>query len=131
MYHHKSHFFRLLETVQALRSENGCPWDKRQTVASLTKHLQSEVAEVVAAITSEDPENLCEELGDLLYIIIMMAEINATEKRFTLDEVLQGITEKLIRRHPHVFAGSQVTDEEELREQWQRIKAMEKAKKLL
>jgi len=131
MYHIESQFSRLVEIVKTLRGDNGCPWDKRQTTESLVKYLKSEVDELLAAIDNVDPSNLCEELGDVLFILVMIAEINETEKSFSLSDVLSGITEKLIRRHPHVFAGKQVSDEQELREQWEKIKAMEKAKKLI
>ncbi|SHO46938.1 MazG nucleotide pyrophosphohydrolase domain-containing protein [Desulfopila aestuarii] len=131
MYHHKSHFFRLIETVKTLRGEGGCPWDKRQTTVSLVKYLQSEFDELLAAINNDDNANLCEELGDLLFIIILISEINSEENTFSIENVLEGITEKLIRRHPHVFGDKQDLDEEALRRQWQEIKAMEKAKKLI
>jgi len=131
MYHHESHFLQLVETIRALRGENGCPWDRRQTTVSLVKYLKSEFDELLAAIENQDEENLCEELGDLLFIIVMIAEINHEENRFSIDEVLTAITEKLIRRHPHVFAGVEISDEKQLHEQWQRIKAMEKSKKLI
>lgn len=131
MYHTESQFSRLVEIVKTLRGDNGCPWDKRQTTESLVKYLKSEFDELLSAIDNADPSNLCEELGDVLFILVMIAEINETEKSFSLSDVLSGITEKLIRRHPHVFAGKQVSDEQELREQWEKIKAMEKAKKLI
>lgn len=132
MYHINSHFSHLIETIEALRSEkNGCPWDRRQTTSSLVKYLQAEFDELLEAIAREDHDNLCEELGDLLFLVVMVATINQEQAHFTIADVVKGITEKLIRRHPHVFAGSQITDEEQLREQWQRIKAMEKKKKLV
>lgn len=122
-------FFDLITTVQELRGENGCPWDKRQTTTSLVKYLRSEFAELLAAIDNEDTENLQEELGDLLFLIVMIAQINHEQGNFSIDEVLTGVTEKLIRRHPHVFAGVTISSEQELQEQWQRIKSMEKSKK--
>lgn len=122
-------FFDLITTVQELRGENGCPWDKRQTTTSLVKYLQSEFAELLTAIDNGDTENLQEELGDLLFLIVMIAQINHEEGNFSIDQVLTGVTEKLIRRHPHVFAGVTISSEQELQEQWQRIKSMEKSKK--
>lgn len=122
-------FFNLTTTVQELRGENGCPWDKRQTTASLVKYLRSEFTELLTAIDNRDTENLCEELGDLLFLIVIIAQINQEEGNFSIEQVLTGITEKLIRRHPHVFAGVKISNEEELREQWERIKSMEKSKK--
>ena len=130
MCHQNIHFAYLLETVRALRGEDGCPWDRRQTTRSMVKYLHAEVAELVAAIDKDDIPNIQEELGDLFFILIMMTQINQELEQFTIDEVLNAINEKLIRRHPHVFAGVEITDEVELRAQWQRIKAEEKAKKL-
>jgi len=131
MYHNKSHFIRLVETVKSLRGKNGCPWDKRQTTVSLVKYLQSEFDELLDAINKDDTVNLCEELGDLLFIIILISEINDEENKFSIENVLDGINEKLIRRHPHVFGDKQDLDDEALRRQWQEIKANEKAKKLI
>jgi MazG family protein len=126
---HLSSFSNLVATIKELRSENGCPWDKRQTTRSMTKYLRSEFDELINAIENDDLENICEELGDLLFILLMITEINTKDENFTLDQVLCGITDKLIRRHPHVFAGAHISSEEELREQWRRIKAAEKSKK--
>jgi MazG family protein len=122
-------FYRLLETITALRGENGCPWDKRQTTTSLVKYLHSEFEELIAAIDNNDSENICEELGDLLYLILMISQINDEAGKFNVNQVVDGVTKKLIRRHPHVFAGVKVKNEQELREQWQKIKAEEKSKK--
>lgn len=122
-------FRKLTDIIKKLRSEAGCPWDKRQTIASLTKYLQEEFDELLLAIANNDAENLCEEAGDLLFLILMLAEINSEQKIFEITDVLNGVNEKLIRRHPHVFAGAQVEDEEALRKQWQAIKDKEKSKK--
>jgi|WetSurMetagenome_2_1015567.scaffolds.fasta_scaffold33694_5 tetrapyrrole methylase family protein / MazG family protein len=122
-------FISLVDTIKKLRSENGCPWDKKQTIVSLTKYLQEEFDELLFAINNNDMDNLCEEAGDLLFLILMLAEINSEHKIFEIKDVLDTINEKLIRRHPHVFAGVQVKDEEALRKQWQMIKAEEKSKK--
>lgn len=129
MLHTETLFSNLIDTVTELRSENGCPWDRRQSSESLLKYLKSEVQELIDAINNDDPDNICEELGDVLYLIVMISQINNDNGNFAIDRVIEGITEKLIRRHPHVFAGLKVEDEEELREQWQRIKAAEKSKK--
>lgn len=124
-----SHFSRLVTTVRRLRDENGCPWDRKQTTASLVKYLDEEFQEILAAIAADDRTNLCEELGDFLYLIIMLSEINAAESAFDLDDVLLGVSNKLIRRHPHVFAGTPVMDEAALTRQWQAIKEQEKRAK--
>lgn len=129
MSHTNIEFFRLIDTVKELRSEKGCPWDKRQTTVSLVKHLRAEFDELLEAIEKMDDENLCEELGDLLYLIIMISQINHEDGKFSINQVIEGIIEKLIRRHPHVFAGEIISSEQELHDQWQRIKAIEKSKK--
>lgn len=118
----------LLTTIKALRADNGCPWDKKQTSQSLVKYLCSEFNELLEAIDSDDTENICEELGDLLYILIMYAEIHASLDKFSLRDVITQINEKLIRRHPHVFAGKPYESEEQLSQQWLEIKAEEKKK---
>lgn len=119
---------KLLDTVGALRGEQGCPWDKKQTCFSLKKYLQAESDELLAAITNDDHDNICEEIGDLLYVLIMIAAINEDGGKFTLRDVFESINEKLIRRHPHVFAGQSYENEEQLSAQWQAIKAQEKKK---
>lgn len=119
----------LLTTIRALRGENGCPWDSRQTSVSLIKYLKSECDELVEAIQTRDIVNICEECGDMLYLIVMISEINADQNNFNLNDVISSINAKLIRRHPHVFAGVPVGSEQQLKEQWQEIKASEKSKK--
>ena len=121
-----SSFNALVQTVQQLRSEKGCPWDKKQTTRSLRKYLIEEFGEIIDAIDNDDPDNLCEELGDFLYLILMIAEISKDEGKFTLEKVILRIDEKLIRRHPHVFATKQDLNEEQLRRQWTAIKENEK-----
>jgi tetrapyrrole methylase family protein/MazG family protein len=118
----------LIKTIEALLSDDGCPWDKRQTSQSLLKYLSSEYQELVDAINNDDPDNTCEELGDLLYIIIMYCKINDSLGNFSLSDVIAGIDEKLIRRHPHVFAGKTYENEAQLAKQWEEIKTLEKKK---
>ncbi len=118
----------LIATIETLRGESGCPWDKKQTSSSLLEHLKSECEELVDAVQKNDEPNICEELGDLLYLVIMMAEINKDLGKFQISDVIRGINEKLIRRHPHVFAGVAYESEEQLAVQWQKIKAEEKKK---
>lgn len=124
-------FLDLASTVKQLRSPEGCPWDKRQTTASLVKYLHSEFSELLEAIENNDAENICEELGDLLFLIVMVAQINSESGTFDISQVVKGIDQKLIRRHPHVFAGVKISSEQELREQWEKIKAAEKSQKLI
>ncbi len=120
----------LIETIKLLRGEQGCPWDKKQTTESLRKYLIEEFAEILEAIDNHDLQNLSEELGDFLYLIVMISDINESNGTFSLVDVIRGINDKLIRRHPHVFSGAVVKDEKELRNQWNKIKAAEKAEKL-
>lgn len=120
----------LLATIKILRSETGCPWDKRQTTTSLTKYFHEELDELVNAIKNQDYPNICEELGDLLYLIIMTSEISRESKQFHFPDVVRHINRKLIRRHPHVFGDKQFKTDTELTKQWQKIKAEEKKKNL-
>jgi len=97
------HFAQLCDIVAKLRGPDGCPWDREQTNASLVAPLLEEAYEVAGAVYAQDDVNLREELGDLLLLIIMHAQIASEEKRFGIDEVARETSEKLIRRHPHVF----------------------------
>ena len=112
--------------IKRLRAEDGCPWDREQTHGSLKAPVIEEAAEVISGINIYDetgnPENLKEELGDLLLLIVMQAQIAEEEGIFTMDDVISGITEKMIRRHPHVFGDTKVND-------WEEIKKLEKAGK--
>ena len=121
-----ANLLKLLETIRELRSDNGCPWDKKQTTKSLIKYLKEEGNEILDAIARNDKQNLCEELGDFLYLIIMVCEINREQGFFSLEDVMSSINKKLIRRHPHVFAGTEMKDEDQLRRQWEEIKRQEK-----
>jgi tetrapyrrole methylase family protein/MazG family protein len=112
--------------VARLRAPDGCPWDREQTHASLKRHLLEEAYEVLGALDAEDPDKVCEELGDLLLQIVLHAQIAVEDEEFTLDDVVRGISEKLVRRHPHVFATAQVTNTGELLRTWERIKQDER-----
>jgi len=116
---------KLMASIKRLRGEDGCPWDKKQTTVSLKKYLLEEFEKIIAAIDKNDPENLCEELGDFLYLILMIGEINNEKGKFNVGEIISTINEKLIRRHPHVFDSPQTLDEAELRKQWSEIKKSE------
>jgi len=124
-----SKFEDLCQIVEQLRADRGCPWDKKQTTQSLVKYLREEFQEIIDAIDRHDLDNLCEELGDFLFLIVMMAHINSQDGYFSLADVLDSINEKLVRRHPHVFSDTPIADEETLRKQWQEIKKLEKAEK--
>jgi XTP/dITP diphosphohydrolase len=118
---------RLINVVAQLRSpDGGCPWDLAQTPQSLIPYIIEEAYEVVDAIKQENPEAITEELGDLLLQVVLQAQIASDQGQFTLTEVAQGITEKLIRRHPHVFDTVTVKNVEEVRQNWETIKATEK-----
>lgn len=112
--------------VARLRGPNGCPWDREQTIESLLPALLEEAYEVAGAVRAGDDKNLREELGDLLLVIAMQAEIAAEAERFTFDEIAYAVTEKLIRRHPHVFGQSSVRESEGVLRQWEAIKRTEK-----
>ena len=96
-------FDDFVATIAALRAEDGCPWDREQTHESLKECLVEETGEVLDAIDQKDDENLCEELGDVLLQVFMHAQIAAEEGRFTIEDVVRGVNEKMVRRHPHVF----------------------------
>ncbi len=117
----------LIEVVAQLRHpEDGCPWDLAQTPQTLIPYIIEEAYEVVHALKSEDREAIAEELGDLLLQVVLQAQIASETGDFTLQEVAQGITAKLIRRHPHVFGNLELENAEEVRRNWEEIKATEK-----
>ncbi len=122
-------FERLAEIIARLRAPGGCPWDREQTHATLRTHLLEEACETMDAIDSGDDEHLCEELGDLLMQPVLHAQIAAEEGRFDIVDVIEGISDKLVRRHPHVFGEVQVADSGEVLVNWDAIKQQEKAKK--
>lgn len=119
-------FTRLQQLVTDLRSDQGCPWDRQQTSTSLKKYLLEECRELAEAIDSGHPEHICEELGDVFFILIMLAALFEEKDQFSANDALKGVIAKMIRRHPHVFADATVTDEKALRAQWENIKAQEK-----
>ncbi len=124
-----NNFALLLETVNKLVGEDGCPWDKKQTNLSIIKYLRSECDELIEGLENDDLDNISEELGDVLFVLLLTASINERNGHFDLNDVLEGINKKLIRRHPHVFEGTSYETEEDLVKQWNRIKAEEKANK--
>ncbi len=126
--------FEELENIIArLRAPDGCPWDREQTHSSLKAACIEEAAEVVCGINiledTGNSDNLKEELGDLLLLIVMHAQIAEEEGAFTMDDVIQGISEKMIRRHPHVFGEETVSDSGEVLDKWNDIKKQEKTGK--
>jgi MazG family protein len=119
----------LRAVVARLRAPDGCPWDREQTHASLRSGLIEESHEVVEAIDKKDDAHLAEELGDLLLQVVMHSQIASEEKRFDFDSVARGISEKLIRRHPHVFGETKLGDTAAVLKQWDEIKREEKGAK--
>ena len=117
----------VMRIVERLRAPDGCPWDREQTHASLRPHLLEEAYEALAALDSGDPARLRDELGDLLLQIALHAQLAREEETFDANEVARRLNEKLIRRHPHVFAGTPVSSGGELLAQWERIKREEQS----
>ena len=124
-------FAAFVDTIAALRAPDGCPWDRVQTHKSLKPECIEEAAEVICGINileeTGNAENLQEELGDLLMQVVMHARIAEEEGLFTMDDVCRGISEKMIRRHPHVFGNTLVDDAGHAVTQWADIKKLEKA----
>jgi len=125
----KYDFDDLIEIIAQLRGPGGCPWDIKQTHESLKECLQEEAGEVMDAIDNKDDENLCEELGDLLLQVVMHAQIASETGRFTMADVIQGVSAKMVRRHPHVFGDAKAANAEESLNLWAEIKKQEKAQK--
>ncbi|WP_288737477.1 nucleoside triphosphate pyrophosphohydrolase [uncultured Enorma sp.] len=121
-------FDALTETIWRLRQPDGCPWDREQTHASIAKNMVEEAYEAVDCIEDGDDAHLCEELGDVLMQVMLHAQIAADEGAFTIEDVVRGLDEKLVRRHPHVFgehAGAR--DADEVLGIWDEVKLAEKA----
>ena len=123
-------FDEFREIIALLRSENGCPWDRAQTHKSLEESLTDECAEVIDAIEHGTSDDLCEELGDVLLQVMLHSRIAEEAGLFTIDDVVSMICRKMIRRHPHVFAGEVYSSPEEGKARWNEIKQMEKEAKL-
>ena len=119
----------LKNIMEKLRAKDGCPWDSVQTHQSMKRYLVEETAEVLEAIDNEDPDNLCEELGDLLYQIMIHAEIEKENGHFTIDDVIDDICWKMIMRHPNVFGGPQLPEGLSGSERWGEIKRIERAQR--
>ncbi len=119
-------FQRLCEIVARLRARDGCPWDREQTNDTLLPGLIEEAYEVAGAVRAGDDHNLREELGDLILLVVMHSQIAEENRRFNVADVLDNVTAKLIRRHPHVFGESGVRDTDGVVKQWEAIKREEK-----
>ena len=123
----KYSFSDLLDIMARLRAPNGCPWDREQTHASLIPYLVEEAHEFIDAVENQDVPNMREELGDVLLQVVFHAEMAREAGLFTAEDVIQGISEKLVRRHPHVFAEAKADDADAVVAQWDQIKKAEKA----
>ena len=122
-------FLRLVEIMDDLREK--CPWDKKQTIQSLRQMTIEETYELADAITEEDWKGIKEELGDMLLHIVFYAKIGSEQKRFELDEVINGICEKLIARHPHIYSDVQVNDADDVKRNWEKLKLKEGKKSVI
>ena len=120
------HFQKLCDIVAKLRAPGGCPWDREQTHESLLPGLIEEAYEVVEAARATDDAHFREELGDLLLLVVMHAEIARETGRFDIEEIIRDVSDKLVRRHPHVFGTSDVRDSGAVLKQWEAIKREEK-----
>ncbi|MFJ7931977.1 nucleoside triphosphate pyrophosphohydrolase [Peribacillus sp. NPDC096448] len=119
-------FSKLRRVIAELRGPDGCPWDKKQTHESLKKYLIEEAYELIDSIDEGDDEGMVGELGDVLLQVMLHSQIGEDEGMFTIDDVIEGITAKMIRRHPHVFGDVEVNGEEDVLVNWQKIKEDEK-----
>lgn len=122
-------FNKLREIIAVLRGPNGCPWDKKQTHESLKKYLIEEAYELIEAIDEDDIDHIIEELGDVLLQVLLHAQIGEDEGFFSIEDIIQGLSEKMIRRHPHVFGEVEAENVDEVLQNWQSIKAEEKGEK--
>lgn len=119
-------FATLVDIIARLRAPDGCPWDRKQTHASLRENLLEECYEVLEALGEGEPEKLCDELGDLLMQIVLHAQIAAEGGEFELGDVVRGINAKLIHRHPHIFGLTKVKNADEVAHNWEALKGEER-----
>jgi len=122
-------FHQLYETIAKLRAPDGCPWDREQTPNTLRRHLLEETYECIEAIESKSPADIEEELGDLYMLVTMLGRIYEEQQEFSVADVLTTVSEKLVRRHPHVFGESTVESSADVIDQWQRIKTEQEGKR--
>ena len=123
-------FEKLVDIMRALRAPDGCPWDREQTLASLRPFLLEETYEALEAIEGGTPQQLCEELGDVLFEVVFMSRIGEESGDFTIADTIDAISDKLVRRHPHVFArqsGDSPLTSDQVIEKWETLKARERA----
>ena len=128
--HQKYSFRRITEIIDRLRAPDGCLWDRQQKKEDVGRYLMEEAYEVIDAIDDGSPDALKEELGDVLFQILFLAKISEENGEFSISEIVDTISEKMIRRHPHVFGDTEVRDVEEIRSNWETIKGHEGKKKI-
>ncbi len=121
----KTSFLEFLDIIKTLRGPHGCPWDKTQTSLSLSGHLIEEVYELLEAVTSNDKHHIREELGDVLLLIGLLCSIYSEKGDFSIEDVIDSLNEKLVRRHSHVFGDIKVKNSDEAIQNWERIKKTE------
>lgn len=117
----------IIELIEILRGENGCPWDRKQTPKTIAVYLIEEIYELVDAIESGDPGDVCEELGDVLFHILFIAGLFCEMGHFSIKDVIDLNVKKMTRRHPHIFGNERVDSVEDVRERWHQIKMEEKS----
>ncbi len=115
----------LIEIIKRLRAPDGCPWDREQTPVSVKKYIVEEAYELIDAIDDNDPREVAEELGDLIFMLLFVARIYEENGALNLEDVIKGAARKMIRRHPHIFGDVQVKDSKDVIANWQAIKAEE------
>src|SRR5438876_8139951 len=124
-------FARLIEIMATLRGPDGCPWDREQTIDTLRPFLLEETYEVLEAIDRHDHASLCEELGDFVFEAVFLAQLESEAGHFTIADSLKSVADKLVRRHPHVFArqagAAEIKSADRVRTRWEEIKAEERS----
>jgi tetrapyrrole methylase family protein/MazG family protein len=125
---HMKNFDVLLEVANTLLGPEGCPWDREQTFQSLRPYLLEETHEVLEAVDEGDINCMVEELGDLLFVIIFYATLGRIKNLFSIEEVVDGVREKIVRRHPHIFGKEKADSAQEVLVHWERMKGSEKKK---
>lgn len=122
----KYSFSDLVKLIEKLRGENGCPWDRKQTHKTLIKYLKEETEELIKEIEENKKEGIKEELGDILLQVVFHAQIEKEKGNFDINDVIDNLCRKLIRRHPHVFGDLKISSEKEIIENWKKIKKKER-----
>jgi MazG family protein len=124
-------FEKLLDLIAQLRAEDGCPWDREQTPTTIKRYLLEEVYELVDAVDHRAPDQVAEELGDLIFMAIFLARLYGEQDQFQMEQVLQRVGEKMVRRHPHVFGDRKVDSARQVKLNWEEIKRQEKPQELM